>query len=144
MSSKGLAYRFKFYFFGFGLGCVMVWAMFYKDNDRRLSTPQGKVLGFLEQIDKIAISDKANCQLSCLSIDADFMNKELWKEAEVNFSESATQRKPCPEYVIITQLLDKRTVEIYMETCLNTCNGCEKEYTATLRSIKIVGNECDC
>lgn len=140
-------YRLRFYIIGFGLGCVMVWAMFYRNNDRRLSTPQGLIFNFIEQLEEVQMNEKANCQIACYGLQKGFLNKDFLKEADVDFSESATKRQPCPEYVITSTLPDKRSIKIYIETCLNPCEGCdESDKKATLRSVEILGEEkkCDC
>jgi len=130
---QGLARRFLFYFIGFGLGCVLVWAMFYRNTDRAAWMPEGRVLEFLEETE-IEISDKSKCQLECYAISADFMNTSFWEAAQVHFKESAVERKPCPEYKISSQ-----GVIIYVEVC-------QQEKTATLRSVEKSGVEveCDC
>ena len=119
---KGLGRRFMFYFLGFGMGCVIVWAMFYRNQDRDSWLPEGRVLDFIEE-HPLQINEKAQCQINCFNIDTNTFNKAFWEAANVNFKESATKRKPCPEYKITYEGL-----VMYIEIC-------EEEETATLRSI---------
>ena len=130
---QGLARRFLFYFIGFGLGCVMVWAMFYKDTDRPAWMPEGRVLEFLEET-PVEISKIAKCQLVCCGLSDGLIDSRFWEEAEVNFKESATQRKPCPEYKITSANL-----VIYVEVF-------QQQKRAKLRSVEQVVSEveCDC
>lgn len=140
---KGLGRRLRFYFIGFGLGLVLVWATLLRNRERSSWLPEGRVIEFLEKTD-IAISDKAKCELECLNIDLEFMDIDFWKKADVNFPESATDRKPCPEYYITSSLSSNQNVVIFVETC-DVCEDCEKG-TATLRSIELIDNQtnCDC
>jgi len=145
--SKGFGYRLRFYLIGFGLGCIMVWAMFYKDNDRRLSTPQGRIFGFIEQVEQVYIEKKVTCQLTCYGIDKDFLDKDFLNEASVDFSKSKVKKTPCPDYFITSTLKDGQKVQIYIETCLNPCDDCEEsDRTATLKSIELIDSDkvCDC
>ncbi|MCO6500108.1 MAG: hypothetical protein J5I47_06985 [Vicingus serpentipes] len=131
---QGLARRFLFYFIGFGLGCVLVWAMFYRNADRPAWMPEGRVLEFLDETE-VAINDKAKCQMECYSISTDFMNAAFWEAAKVNFKESAVERQPCPEYKITSG-----NILIFIEAC-------ESEKTATLRNVSVIGKEeqvCGC
>ena len=125
---EGLGRRFFFYLIGFGLGCVLVWAMFYRNSSRPAWLPEGRVLEFLEE-HEVQISDDLNCKLDCYTIPHDFMNEAFWEAATVNFKESATERKPCPEYKITSTLADGNQLIIYVEAC-------ETEETATLRSVE--------
>ena len=136
---EGLGRRFFFYLIGFGLGCVLVWAMFYRNSSRPAWMPEGRVLEFLEQ-HEIQISNDLKCKLDCYTIPHDFMDEAFWKAAEVNFKESATERKPCPEYKITSSLPDGNKFVIYVEAC-------ETDETATLRSITHLPEiemDCDC
>lgn len=131
---EGLGKRFFYYFIGFGLGCVLVWAMFYRNSDRPSWMPEGRVIEFLESTE-VTISEELKCKLGCYDLSSDFLNDEFWEAAEVNFKESATERKPCPEYQITS-----KDVLIYVEAC-------ETKKTATLRSIEKINEkpkQCDC
>jgi len=131
---EGLARRFLFYFIGFGLGCVMVWAMFYRNADRPAWLPKGRVLEFLADM-KIEVSEPLRCKLACYGVAENFTKKSFWKTAQVHFKESAIKRQPCPEYKITSS-----GVIVYVELC-------QQEKKATLRNVESqAGNEekCDC
>lgn len=136
--------RLKYYLLGFGLGCVIVWATLYRNSDRPSWLPQGRILEFLEKAD-IQISDELKCKLECNAIPLDFMNKAFFKAAKVDFKQSSTQRKPCPEYYITSTLPNKQTIIVYIENC-ELCEGCSKEGTAELRSFEIENSivNCEC
>ena len=136
--------RLKYYLLGFGLGCVIVWATLYRNNDRPSWLPEGRILEFLAKTD-IIVSDDLKCKLNCNAIPVDFLNAAFFKTAKVNFEESATQRKPCPEYKIISTLSNNQTITVYIENC-ELCEGCSKEGTAELRSFEVENIKaiCDC
>lgn len=123
---KGFGRRLFFYLIGFGFGCVMVWAMFYRNSDRPAWMPEGRVVEFLVTVE-VEVSDELQCQLECYDIPIDFMDKEFWKKAKVHFKESEVTHKPCPEYKITSTTADGYELEIYIESC-------ETAETATLRS----------
>lgn len=140
--------RLKIYLFGCGLGCIVVWATLFKDRDDRPSwLPQGRILEFLAEAD-ITVNEQLQCQLECHNIPPDFLKTDtvFWKHAEVDFDKSAVHREPCPEHYIQSKLADGRTIGIYVENC-ETCENCEAEFTASLRSIVNLSDKekvCDC
>jgi len=139
---SSLKSRFKYYGLGFILGLVVVWATLIKDRDRDSWLPEGRTLDFLERID-IQVSDLAKCQIECLELAPDFMDASFWGKADIDFTKSATKRKPCPEYYITSTLSsNNKNVIIYVETC-EVCENCDKG-TATLRSIEIADTESNC
>lgn len=145
IDKKRLFYRLKFYGFGFVLGCVIVWATLLKDRERPSFLPEGRVLEFFESTD-IKINDKLKCQLECNNIPVTFMDSTFWANADVNFKESAVNRKPCPEHYVTSTLADGREIVVYIENC-EVCVDCEEERTATLRSFINVAEKdkvCDC
>ncbi|MCB9173426.1 MAG: hypothetical protein H6589_02360 [Flavobacteriales bacterium] len=136
--------RLKYYLIGFGLGCVIVWATLYRNSDRPSWLPEGRILEFLEKTE-IKISDELKCKLECNSIPLDFLNAKFFKNANVDFKQSATQRKPCPEYHITSTLPNKQTIVVYIENC-ELCEGCSKEGTAELRNFELTNakENCNC
>lgn len=134
--------RFKYYGLGFCLGLVVVWATLLKDRDRDAWLPEGRTIDFLARTD-IKINEHAQCQIDCLKLSSDFMDDAFWEKANINFKESDTQRKPCPEYYI-TSTVNQQKIIIRVETC-EVCENCDKG-TATLNSIEISGalSSCDC
>ena len=133
---KGFGKRLFFYLIGFGLGCVLVWAMFYRNRERPAWTPEGRILEFLAKTE-IQLNEKSKCQLECYDIDKDLLTSDFWKNGSVKFSESAAKRKPCPEYKIIGELKDGSSIAVYVETCMS-------EENATLRFVQQEGKECLC
>ena len=134
--------RLKYYLIGFGLGCVIVWAILYRNNNKPSWLPEGRILEFLAKTEVI-INDDMKCKLECNSIPTDFLNETFFKHAKVNFEESATQRKPCPEYKITSTLPNNQKITVYIENC-ELCEGCEKEGTAELRRFEINSPLIDC
>ena len=143
---KRLFYRLKFYGFGVGLGLVLVWATLYNGReDRAAWLPEGRVLQFLEEVD-ISINYKLKCELECNNIPINFMDSTFWANADVDFKQSATKRKPCPEHYIKSKIKDGRGIVVYIENC-EYCMDCESEGVASLRSFDITSeksNDCDC
>ncbi len=131
-----LAHRFKFYLFGFAIGCVVVWAMFYNGRDKRPAwLPEGRVIEFLQK-SEITINKNLACKLECNNIPLDFMDKDFWKNADIDFDKSATKRIPCPEYVISSKTKNGKAIVVYIESCEN-CDNCDRQGKATLRSFEI-------
>ncbi|MBL4592797.1 MAG: hypothetical protein JKX68_03155 [Flavobacteriales bacterium] len=142
---KRLLYRLKFYGLGFGLGCVLVWATLIKDRDRPSFLPEGRVLEFFEDTD-IRISDELKCKLECNNIPVTFMDSTFWANADVNFKESAVNRKPCPEHYVKSIMKDGREIIVSIENC-EVCLDCEEDRVAILRSfINVLDKDkmCDC
>lgn len=135
--------RLTYYFFGLALGLVVVWAGLLKDRDRPSWLPQGRVFDFLSQVE-IQIDDVAQCQLTCYGIPMTFMDAAFFKNADIDFEQSATQRKPCPEYYISFEYQGKKLVA-FVEAC-EYCDQCIQEGQATLRNVRAIGqtSECNC
>ncbi len=136
--------RLKYYLLGFGLGCVLVWATLYRNNDRPSWLPEGRVLEFLAKTE-IKINDELKCKLECNNVPLNFLNKSFFDKAKVNFKESATQRKPCPEYKITSTLPNLQTITVYIENC-ELCENCANEGTAELRNFEVENDikTCNC
>ncbi len=134
--------RLKYYLIGFGLGCVIVWATLYRNNDRPSWLPEGRILEFLAKTE-IIINDDLKCKLECNAIPVDFLNETFFKNATVDFKQSATQRKPCPEYQITSTLPNKQTIIVYIENC-ELCEGCSKEGSAGLRNFVLENSSTNC
>lgn len=126
------------------MGCLIVWATLVRNSDRPSWLPEGRILEFLAKTD-ISISDELKCKLTCNSIPTDFLNKAFFEAAKVNFKESATLRKPCPEYKITSTLANNQSITVYIENC-ELCENCAEEGTATLRNFEIENSitKCDC
>lgn len=136
--------RFKYYGLGFGLGLVLVWATLLKDRDREAWLPEARTIEFLERTD-IKVGELAKCQMECFDLPENFMDTTFWKNADIDFTKSATKRKPCPEYFISSTLSNtQQKIVAYIETC-EVCENCDKG-TATLKSIELPETEthCDC
>ena len=136
---KGFGKRLFYYGIGFGLGCVLVWAMFYRNGDRPAWMPGGRVVEFLETVE-VVVNDDLKCKLTCYGIPEDFMNKDFWDNATVDFKASNVKHEPCPEYKITSTTAQGFELEIYIESC-------ETAETATLRSFSDLSRKdknCDC
>jgi len=136
---KGFGKRLFYYGIGFGLGCVMVWAMFYRNGDRPAWMPEGRVLEYLETVE-VEVNEQLKCELTCYGIPEDFMNEDFWDNAKVHFKASDVEHKPCPEYKITSTTAEGYELEIHIESC-------ETDKTATLRSFTDMSRKdksCDC
>lgn len=142
---KGFGRRLFIYMIGFGMGCVVVWAMFYRNGDRASWLPEGRVLEFLADT-KVQISDELKCQLECQNVSETFLDSTFWANAEVDFDKSVKDRKPCPEHCIVSTTKEGLRLEVYIENC-EVCLDCKDKPLATLRSVvKLSEKEkaCDC
>lgn len=126
----------------------MVWAIFYSGDDARSSwLPEGRVLEFIEKTPLIA-NNKATCLLKCNNLTLKDINALFFKKATINFGESATKRKPCPEYKILGTLANGDEITVFIEVCeqKRLSKADEKEGVATLREIifKDQNKNCNC
>lgn len=125
--------RLRIYLVGVGLGLLIVY-VFFKDRDLSGWTPQGRVLTAIDS-SAVSISERALCQLHCLGIEG-----EDWREvhalAEVNFSESNTQKKPCPVYRLNSYYREQKYLLVW--------EVCEKEEKVELLSVSLEGKSCNC
>jgi len=125
--------RLRTYLIGVGLGLLIVYFIF---GDRDLSswTPQRRVLTTIDS-SEVSISERAKCQLACLN-----MQEEDWKkvqhEAEVNFSESNTKKKPCPIYQLGSNFKESDFLLIW--------EVCEDQEKVKLMGISKKGVNCQC
>lgn len=90
--------RIRLYGFGFILGCVMVYFMLFKGENRTQWLPENRVKA---QVDKstFIFSEHAKCIMECKKITEEEV-REVLKNGDVNFSESDTRGVPCPSYAI--------------------------------------------
>tara|TARA_R110002072_G_scaffold180888_6_gene336948 strand:+ start:2001 stop:2369 length:369 start_codon:yes stop_codon:yes gene_type:complete len=118
---------------GFGLGLLIVYVLF---GDRELNTwtPQQRILTAIDS-SEVSFSDRAICLIKCLQLQ-DNEWKEIQKTAKVDFSESATKRKPCPSYRLNATYREKSYVLIW--------EVCEKQERVKLLTIVEEGRSCDC
>jgi len=142
---KGFGRRLFIYMIGFGLGCVLVWAMFYRNGDRDSWLPEGRVLEFLADAE-VQISDKLKCELECQNLPETILDSTFWANAEVDFEKSIKDKKPCPEHCIISTTKEGLELEVYIENC-EVCLDCKDKPLATLKSVVKLNEkekECDC
>lgn len=124
--------RFRTYLVGVGLGLLLVY-VFFGDRDFYSWTPEGRVLLAIDS-SEVTISALAKCQLSCLQIDQDSLQR-LMDNATVDFSESETSKKPCPIYKI-KHIGNEGVLNLEWEVCENK----EKVKLMIVGSAK----DCDC
>lgn len=125
--------RLRTYLVGVGLGLLLVYVIF-GDRDLSFWTPQGRVLTAIDSSEQ-SLSEKAICQMACLNITkADIL--EIQKTASVDFSESETQKKPCPAYRIYAKLEESDYVLIWQV--------CENQEKVKLLSIQSLAKDCSC
>ncbi|KAA3651886.1 MAG: hypothetical protein DWP98_02115 [Bacteroidetes bacterium] len=125
--------RLRTYLVGVGLGLLMVY-IFFGDRDLTTWTPEGRVLIAIDSSTHI-ISDLAKCQMQCLVL-SDSSIYKIQEVADVIFSESSTQKKPCPIYKIKSTWKE--------EKYSLTWEVCEFDEVVTLNSILKEGTECGC
>lgn len=118
---------------GFGLGLLIVYVIF---GDRELNTwtPQKRVLTAIDS-SEVSFSERAICLMQCLQLQENEW-RAIQKTAEVDFSESATKRKPCPNYRLNAIYREKNYALIW--------EVCEKEGKVKLLTIVEAGKNCDC
>jgi len=118
---------------GVGLGLLIVY-VFFRDRDLSGWTPQGRVLTAIDS-SAISFSERALCQLNCYNF-----QQEDWRlvhnVASVNFSESSTQKKPCPVYHLNSEY-ENENYQLIWEVC-------ENDEKVKLLSFRRKGKECDC
>lgn len=121
------------YLIGVGLGLLIVYQIF---GDRELNTwtPQKRIMTTIDS-STVTISSRAACQLKCLELE-DKKWVTVQQQAEINFSESDTQKDPCPVYRLEYQK-DEAEFTMIWEVC-------EKEEKVELLSINKTGAECSC
>lgn len=116
--------------FGFGLGLLFVYGVF-GERDVTYWLPERKILTAIDS-SQVSISKTALCQLDCNG----FSEKDipgLMKDADINFSESETRKKPCPVYHITT----------HNEKYFMIWEVCEPEEKVELLSFD-AGKRCSC
>jgi hypothetical protein len=124
--------RFKFFAIGLTIGTLAVYVMFGA-RDWTSWTPEGRVLTTIKQAEFKA-TDLAECQIDCIGLERDSIAKILITDAEVDFKNSETQKKPCPIY-------DITIADAQLHYKLEMC---ERDSLVNLLSIDKVGVECDC
>lgn len=82
----------------------------------------------------LQLTSKAKCQVECNKIDTSNL-RNLWKEAEIDFSLSKVDQKPCPIYYISL----KQTSNVV--TVLN-CSVCDE--FAVLQEFINDKDSCNC
>ena len=125
--------RLRTYLIGVGLGLLIVYVIF---GDRELNswTPQKRILTAIDS-SEVSISERATCQLACLNMqEADWKKVQL--TTKVNFSESITDKKPCPVYHL------NGTEEL--SDFLLSWEVCEDLEKVKLLSISKKGEKCSC
>ena len=125
--------RLRSYFVGVGLGLIIVY-FFFGDRDLNNWTPQSRVLNGIDSAE-VNISKRAACQLKCLGLKDEDL-KEIKAVARVNFSESNTQKKPCPVYRLESRWNESDYLLIY--------ELCEKDEKAELIGLNQIGKVCEC
>ena len=90
--------RIRLYIYGFLIGCVMVYFMLFRGNDRSYWLPANRVK---EQVNKSTFkySEHARCKMQCKQINETEV-AEILKNGDVNFPESDTRGVSCPSYAI--------------------------------------------
>ena len=125
--------RLRTYLVGVGLGLLIVYIIF-GDRDLTAWTPQGRVLTTIDSSSQ-SYSDLALCQMQCLHI-SDSILFQIQDEANVDFSESDTRKKPCPEYKLYSAFESNNYVLRW--------KVCEDQEEVELLSIVSLERECPC
>jgi hypothetical protein len=124
--------RLRLFLIGVVLGSVIMY--FYVLKDRNIyKTPKDvlkeKLLHF-----PLQLSTKAACGIACNKLDTTLLRK-AWKDAEIDFSSSLVNEKPCPIYHITLKTA-------IGDTKVLTCSVCDE--FAVLQEIKDIKDECNC
>lgn len=122
--------RFRLYLFGIGLGLLFVYAVF-GDRDVTAWVPERKILRAIDS-SEVTISPIALCQLQCNNLSKEDI-PSLMTDADIDFWNSETSKKPCPLYQITTH---KGKYFMIWEVC-------EKQEQVQLLSFE-ADVECDC
>jgi len=125
--------RLRTYLVGVGLGLLIVY-VFFKDRDLSGWTPQGRVLTTIDS-SAVTLSDRAKCQLQCNNFELEDWRK-VHATASVDFSESSTQKKPCPVYQL-NSVFEEKNYQLIWEVC-------EEAEKVELLSFVKEGTKCDC
>lgn len=124
--------RLRTYLIGVGLGLVIVYVIF---GDRELNTwtPEKRIMTAIDS-STVSVSSRAACQLQCLELE----NKAwvaIQQQAAVNFSESDTQKEPCPIYRL--EYKEEEEYTMIWEVC-------EADEKVEMLSINKKGVSCNC
>ena len=125
--------RFRTYLIGVGLGCLIVYVIF-DDRDLNTWTPEKRIMTTIDS-SIVSISSRAACQLKCLGLE-DKKWVEIQQSSNVNFSESNTQKKPCPVYRL-EYIADKDDYTMMWEVC-------ENDERVEMLSVTKEGKSCNC
>lgn len=125
--------RLRIYLVGVGLGLLIVY-VFFGDRDLSGWTPQGRILTAIDS-SNVTISPRAKCQLECNQMAMDEW-RMVHTAASVDFSESSTQKKPCPVYRLNSKL-ENGDYQLIWEVC-------EQEERVELLSFVKHGVDCNC
>lgn len=121
--------RLRFYGFGFLIGCMLVYFLLLKGQDRTGWLPGRRVIAKIDST--LSISADAKCRMGCNAIsEADL--KTIIRESEVSFSESSPQKVPCPVYILHGKLKTGEEVKLRFES---------NDTLATLTELNIVAPE---
>ncbi len=122
--------RIFFYITGFTIGAVFIFFLLMRGRSFDFWMPGERVKTEII-VRKPLLSDKASCQLECLSMNKDSLSSFI-KSSEVNFKESNVHKNPCKLY-----LLDNKSEKIRME--FSVCDT-----VITLNSVTKENQVCTC
>lgn len=124
--------RLRLFLIGVGLGSVLMYFWVLKDkNIYKMPSDviKDKLLHF-----PLQFTSKAQCQIQCNKIDTALLRK-AWKSADINFSLSKVDLKPCPIYHITLN-------PAVNDTKIISCAVCD-EFAVVQEIVEFKGN-CDC
>jgi len=127
------AKRLRLFLMGVGFGFLILF-IFFRDRELGSWTPESRILTAIDS-SVVEISDRANCQLSCLGLNEDSW-KQIQSAATVNLSESNTRKKPCP-YYHLNATFDANEYTLMWEVC-------EEKEKVRMLSIRQQGVSCNC
>lgn len=105
-------------------------------GDRELNTwtPEKRIMTTIDS-STVSISSRAACQLKCLGLE-DKKWVEIQQGSDIVFSESNTQKKPCPIYRLEN---NSESAEFIM-----MWEVCENDEKVEMLSVSKKGKICDC
>lgn len=124
--------RLRLFLIGVVLGSVAMYFWVLKDKNV-YKMPKDVIKEKLTHF-PLQLSTKALCQMKCAGLDTQKL-RPLWKEADIDFSLSKVNEKPCPIYFITLNTKELGTKTLHCSVC---------DDFAVLQEIVQSKDTCDC
>ena len=100
---------------GFVIGCVLVYFMLIRGNDRSYWLPENRLKDQVQH-SQVIFSEHAKCIMACRSISEEEVNFIL-KNGDVNFGDSDIHNTPCPSYAFDGATSEGKKIRIVCTAC---------------------------